>query len=398
MLRLFLKFLIIISIFSTSASYAEVKSPVDYQAVVKQINELGDHLVAQYTSQNELDTMDGLNKLYFDHYEASGMELAVAAISPATNTKTESLFAQLIGTASKGAHPKELQKTWLKLRLQLNSDLELLQNNMANSFVNAFIQAFGILLREGFEALLIVTALLATLRRKEQQAKTKIIYYGVGLAIVASVITACLFATIFKNLGSEREAIEGVTMLFASAVMFYVSYWLFAKRESAKWQSFIKAKVNQALISSSSIALGLTAFLAVYREGAETILFYQALIVGNKGQMLGVTSGFITACLALLLLYKVMQSASFKIPYRLFFTSTAILLYLMSFSFIGRGILELQEAGWIEITPIYGFPQLTWLGIFPAWQNIGAQLIFLIPTLVLLGWYGWQQMHKSKQQ
>lgn len=392
----FLQFCLALILLCMPPAYAnDTNQSNDYQAVVTQINQLGNKLIAQYTPENGLIVIDGFSKLYFDHYEASGMELAVATVSPSINSKTEALFTQLIGAASSNVTNKELQKNWLKLSLQLNADLDLLKNNTANNFINAFLQAFSILLREGFEALLIITALLTYLRRSQHQNKENIIYYGVTFAVIASVITAYLFATIFKNLGSHREAMEGITMLFASAVMFYVSYWLFAKRESAKWQNFIKNKVNHALTSSSATALGLAAFLAVYREGAETILFYQALLIGNKGQTLGIISGFTAACFALLILYKAMQTASFKIPYRLFFTATAIFLYYMSFSFIGGGVLELQQAGWIDITPVSGFPQLSWLGIFPAWQNITAQFAFLIPTLGLLGWWYLRQQ-KSK--
>ncbi len=397
---IFLPICFVLSIFFATTVYADNTKPsADYDVVVKQIHQLGDDLIAHYTPENGLAAMDGFSKLYFDHYEASGMELAVAAISSAINVKTENWFTQLIGGANTGVNKQELQKNWLKLQLQLNADLDLLKSNTGNNFLSAFLQAFSILLREGFEALLIITALLTYLRRSEHQSKEKIIYCGVGVAVIASAVTAYLFTTVFKNLGSHREAIEGLTMLFASAVMFYVSYWLFAKRESAKWQSFIKTQMNQALSSSSTIALGLTAFLAVYREGAETILFYQALFIGNKGQMWAIISGFGTACFALLILYKAMRTASFKIPYRLFFTATAIFLYYMSFSFIGLGILELQQAGWVDITPINHFPQLVWLGIFPAWQNISAQLLFLIPTIgLLVGWYVRQLTKKDVKQ
>ncbi len=390
--------LFFVTFFSMTTSYAENSTSTNYQTVVEQIQQLGDQLVTHYTPQDALTAMDGFSKLYFDHYEASGMELAVAAISPTINAKTESYFTQLIGSASNNVSQAALQQHWQALRLQLNADLNLLNNHTGNYFANAFTQAFSILLREGFEALLIVTALLTYLRRSDHQQKIKYIYRGVGLAVVASGITAYLFATIFKNLGSHREAIEGITMLFASAVMFYVSYWLFAKRESAKWQSFIKSKVNQALMSSSATALGLAAFLAVYREGAETILFYQALFINQQGQWLGILSGFISACFALFLLYFAMQRASFKIPYRLFFTCTSLFLYGMSFSFIGGGILELQQAGWINITPIHGLPPLPLLGIFPAWENMGAQLIFLIPTLSLLAWYTYRQKRVSRHE
>lgn len=392
--RVILLLTLVCAMGATSAAPAN-HSTSDYVSVVKQINQTGNELVAQYSPENSLAAMDGFSKLYFDQYEGSGMELAVAAISNAVNVKTENLFAQIMGAASASNDAQVLKKHWMKLQLQLDADLELLNSHTANNFMSAFLQAFSILLREGFEALLIVTALLTYLRRSEHQNKVKVIHYGVGAALIASAVTAFLFVTLFKNLGSQREAMEGLTMLFASAVMFYVSYWLFAKRESAKWQSFIKSQVSQALSSSNVFALGLAAFLAVYREGAETILFYQALLIGNKGQMLGIASGFGAACVALLLLYKAMQSASFKIPYRLFFTLTAIFLYYMSFAFIGLGVLELQQAGWVDITPVNYVPQIVWLGIFPGWQNISAQLAFLIPTLGLLGVWMFKQRLKK---
>lgn len=388
MMKKFCLLLQLFLLFTTTTCFAGHTSRVDYQVVVTQIKQLGDDLISQYDPKNGVATMDGFSKLYFDHYEASGMELSVAAISPTINSKTEAYFTQLIGSANDGVTHKELQTIWTGLKIQLNADVDLLKNNTANHFAEAFFQSFSILLREGFEALLIITALLTFLRRSHHETKSKVVYYGVGMALIASIITAYCFATIFKNLGTHREAMEGIVMLSASAVMFYVSYWLLAKRESMKWQSFIKENVNKALNSSNMMALGLTAFLAVYREGAETILFYQALIIGSKGQTAGIVAGFSAACLALLLIYRVMQTASFKIPYRLFFTVTAIFLYYMSFSFIGSGILELQQAGWIEISPINGFPQIEWLGIFPAKENIGAQLLFLVPTLsILMGWY-----------
>jgi len=375
-------------IFCINGHAAETNPPPSYSMTVSKIDKAGDQLISQYDANNSLATMDGFSDLYFSVYEGSGMELAVTTVSPISNTKTESLFAQLIGGASKGANLNDMQTGWTALKMRLNLDLNLIETHSANHFSTAFIQSFTILLREGFEALLIVTALLTYLRRSPTPEKSKVIYNGVFLALAASAITALLFSTLLKNAGSHREAAEGITMLIASGVLFYVSYWLFAKRQTEKWQHYIKQKVNQALSSGSTFALGLAAFLAVYREGAETILFYQALLIGNKSQLFAILLGFFAALIGLFILYRAMQKVSFKIPFKLFFTLTAIFLYYMAFSFIGGGILELQEAGWVDISPIQHFPQLTFLGLFPAWENVGAQLLFLIPTLIgLLIWY-----------
>lgn len=365
-----------------------MQHPYDYGQELKRIQSLGKQLVANYSPAQSFTTIDGFGKLYFNEYEGSGMETAVAAVSPTINTKTESLFAALIGSASSNANKATIEKNWLALSMRLNADVDLLNSNQAETFTQAFLQALGILLREGFEALIIVTALLAYLKRANQQDKAKAIYYGISGALLASILTAILFVTLFKNLGANREVVEGFTMLFASAVLFYVSYWLLSKRESQKWQSYIKEKISHALTTRNMFALGLAAFLAVYREGAETILFYQALFIHSKGETTGIIAGIIAASFSLILIYVALQKASSKIPYRLFFSVTACFLYYMAFSFIGNGILELQEAGLVDISPINHMPTIPALGLFPAWQNVTAQLIFLIPSLgFMIFWY-----------
>lgn len=353
----------------------------DFAATVKQIESTGDLLIRNYQPNESFVTMEAFSNLYFDDYEGSGMETAVAALSPTSNLKTESLFTKIIGSANQSVSKTKMEKHWLELKAELETDLTLLKNASEKSFTETVIQSFTILLREGFEALLIVTALLTYLRRAGHEDKSRVIHTGVIIAFIASAITAYLFSTLFKNAGSHREAMEGIVMLFAACVMFYVSYWLFAKREAAKWQQYIKQKMSNALTTGSLFALGLTAFLAVFREGAETILFYQALFIGNKTQTGAIILGFILASFALVAIYRLMKNASKKIPYRLFFTVTALFLYYMAFYFIGGGILELQTAGWIQASPISGFPQISWLGIFPNWQNVGVQAIFLMLSL-----------------
>lgn len=392
--------LIVFLFFTPFVSFAHnataATSSVNFSHIVQEITQRGDDLLSHYNPSDGMNVIEGFNQLYFDFYEASGFELAVATASSATNIKTEALFTKIIGAASSKESVSVLTKHWSELKSRLNANLTLIQTHSINHFSQAFIESFSILLREGFEAMIIITALLTFVRRTPHAEKATVIYYGAGSALGASLLTAVLLATIFKNLGSHREAMEGITMLIASAVMFYVSYWLLAKRESAKWQGYIKHKMNHALSTSNTWALALTAFLAVYREGAETILFYQALFIGSPNQLPGLASGFLAACMTLLLIYWGLKVAAFKMPYRLFFTVTAIFLYYMSFTFIGRGILELQQAGWISVTPIEGLPQLEWLGIFPSWQNMSVQVIFLVVTLgVIAVWYLQQYLRKQ---
>ncbi|GAB4393299.1 MAG: hypothetical protein Tsb005_10960 [Gammaproteobacteria bacterium] len=257
--------------------------------------------------------------------------------------------------------------------------------NTHKSFLTTTLEAFFILLREGFEAMLIITALLAYLRKANALQHAKTVYSGITIALGASVLTAYLFNTLFQNAGTNREAMEGITMLIAAGVLLYVSYWLFAN--GRKRQVALQARVTTALSQGNAFALGLAAFLAVYREGAETILFYQALSLNQANQTLAIVSGIGVALIALAALYWLMQTASIKIPFKLFFSVTAIFLYYMAFTFIGNGIIELQEAQWLPLTALTWIPDISLLGIHPNLQSITAQLLFLIPTLLGLMWW-----------
>src|SRR5207244_8274182 len=135
-----------------------------------------------------------------------------------------------------------------------------------------------LMLREGFEAILVVAALMTFLARAGATERRRDVAKGAWLAVAASVVTAAVIELLFQVTPGQREALEGATMLVATAVLFYVSYWLLSKIEVAKWNAFVKGRMEEALSTGSSFALASVAFLAVYREGFETILFYQALL------------------------------------------------------------------------------------------------------------------------
>ena len=164
-------------------------------------------------------------------------------------------------------------------------------------------------------------------------------------------------------------------------MLFSVSYWLISRVEAAKWQQFIREKVNRALEHGGGRALAFVAFLAVYREGAETALFYQALF--NEGQhvFVPITLGIVIGFVALGIIFTLFYRFGVKIPLRPFFTVTSVLLYYMALVFIGKGFRELQEGNVIAITPINGLPTIDALGFYPTWQTLIAQL-FLIALFV----------------
>ena len=248
----------------------------------------------------------------------------------------------------------------------------------------AFLQSLLIIVREGFEAILVIGAVVAFLIKMGHRERLKSIWIGIALGLLASFVTAIILQTVLSAIPASREIVEGVTMLVAVLVLFSVSYWLISRVEAAKWQQFIKVKVSDALEHGGGKALALVSFLAVYREGAETALFYQALF--NEGPhvggalALGIVAGFAVLAVIFTLFYRY----GVRIPMRPFFTVTSVLLYYMAFVFTGKGIRELQEGNVIPIHLMRGVPHIDGMGIYPSVETVAAQGILLLLFVFML--------------
>jgi high-affinity iron transporter len=191
----------------------------------------------------------------------------------------------------------------------------------------AFLQSFLIILREGFEAILVIGAVVAFLLKTGHRERLRSIWMGIGAALAASAATAVVLKTVLGAIPASREIIEGLTLLVAVAVLFSVSYWLISRVEAAKWQQFIRAKVNTALDHGGGKALAVVAFLAVYREGAETALFYQALFNEGAHVALPISLGILVGGAALAVIFTLFYRFGVRIPLRPFISVTTVLLY-----------------------------------------------------------------------
>lgn len=242
----------------------------------------------------------------------------------------------------------------------------------------AFFQSFLIILREGFEAILVVGAVVAFLIKTGHRERLRSIWIGLTLGVLASLATAVVLKTLLGAMPASRSLVEGITMLIAVAVLFSVSYWLISKVEAAKWQKFIREKVTSALEHGGGKALAVVAFLAVYREGAETALFYQALFSSGPNVELPLALGIIVGFAALAVIFTLFYRYGVRIPMRPFFAVTSFLLYYMAFVFMGKGIRELQEANVVPITVIQGVPHIEAMGIYPSVETLAAQGILVV--------------------
>jgi high-affinity iron transporter len=392
-MRPFIQFCTFMILLVTTCVHA---AGTDYDAVMQRLIEKGDQQVASYDPKQALEQGKAFSNLYFGGFEGMGLELAVGQASQDAMLNIEMQFSQLINAAMKGEAKQVIEAKWQTLRVTL-VDAPLMENHSSYSTI---IQSFLILLREGAEAMLVVAALITYLRRSGSGDQTYWIWGGVAAALLLSALTAWVIQAVIKlQSGAIREMIEGSTMLVAACLLSYVSVWLYARREMSKWRTMIDHQLGEALNRGRRWTLVSIAFLAVYREGAETVLFYQALVTNAAGQMNDIYIGIGLAVVALIAVYGLIVFASIKLPIKLFFSASAGLLYLLSIVFTGKAILELQVAGTLSINEISG-PTVSWLGIFPTLESLSAQICmaclpFLINYLAQLCGQSARQSHES---
>ena len=313
------------------------------------------------------------------------VEREVRAKNPSLATELEAEFAAL-RTQAASPEPAELTRVRERIAVGLESAERTLSD--AVSPANLFVQSFIIMLREGLEAILVVGALMTFLVKMGASDRRRDINLGVGAAVGASLLTAVALETVIHLSPGHREALEGATMVLATVVLFYVSYWLLSKMEVAKWNHFVKSKLHDALTSGSALALASAAFLAVYREGFETVLFYKALFVsgGSAVGAMPVVAGMVAGGVILVGVYVAIHRFGVRLPLKPFFGVTSAFLYSMAFVFAGKGIAELQEGGLVTTTILPGAPRLPALGIYPTAESLAAQALLVVLALVALTW------------
>jgi high-affinity iron transporter len=341
-----------------------------------------DKAIAIYGNGEAQDAVDLVQDAYFDIFEASGMEAKIGARDANFKAKLEGHFNMIVSQMKGGVPVENIQATYAALKGDFEKAAGMLGKG-ADSPAALFVYSLMIILREGIEAILIITAIIAYLVKTGHRDKLKVIYNGCIAALVLSFITALLVKWVFKVSAASQEAMEGWTMLLASVVLFSVSYWLISKAEAQKWVSYIKDKVGDSLSTKSLKALWFAAFLAVYREGAETVLFYQALASGASASGLtAVIGGFVSGSVLLVGIYLAMRYGAVKLPIRPFFLCTGTLLYYMAFVFAGQGVMELIEGKIFQPSLISWMPTIQFIGVYPYAQTLVPQLLIVLAAVV----------------
>jgi high-affinity iron transporter len=256
------------------------------------------------------------------------------------------------------------------------------ETKLGNASMNALsiaLQSASILLREGLEALLVIAALAAFLNRAGVPEKVRSLYIGAGVAIIASIGAAVVFEMFFE--GNHNDYVESAVLTVAAILMLYMSGWMYLRQDPRTWLKELRGHAERALNSGAVISLGAIAFLAVFREGGETVLFLHALAASSGGWGIGVMSGLLGAALGLVVIYYAMQRLSAMLPLRPVFLVTSAFLFIMGVRFAGAALQEMQERTVISYTPATLPDWLVSLGFNPSWEAIAAQ--FLIAAIAV---------------
>ena len=320
-------------------------------------------------------------------------ELALSAyldgfepVEPTLGARDATLLARIEGAMGEyraavdhGAAPDDLANRALVLN-GLFDDAEAALAPSASSSASTFLGAFTILLREGLEALLIIVAMIAFLRKAERSEVLPYVHGGWAGALVAGLLTWVVATYAIGISGASRELTEGFGSLFAAVVLLSVGIWMHGKAQADQWQRYIRAKMTHALSGRSAWFLFGLAFVVVYREVFETILFYAALWTqGNGGALL---AGAGTAVAVLGVIAWAMLRYSRQLPIAKFFAYSSWLMAGLTVVLAGKGVSALQEAGIIDIAPIADAPRLSMLGVFPTWQSMLTQLLMGLAIVV----------------
>ncbi|WP_413741309.1 FTR1 family iron permease [Sodalis sp. RH15] len=379
----------------SAAASADAAPDANWRQVSDDINSAVAAAIAQYRAGQGKEGMMAIQDAYFDHFEASGMENKIGSRDTAFKTALEGYFTRLVSLMKAGAPLDQVQQQADALGQDLSKAVDMLGAGQESHW-GLFIYSLLIIVREGLEALLIVTAIIAYLVKNKHQDKLPMINQSVWVALLASLVTAGLFQWMFANSGANRELLEGGTMMVAVVTLFFMSYWLLSKVEARHWKAYLEGKLSLSLTSGSLAGLWFTSFLAVYREGAETVLFYYALIgdsAGVAGHM-SILAGFLVGCVVLLLVYVLMRYTVVKLPLKPFFMFTGGFMYLMAFVFAGQGVLELIEGKLFEPTLLKNMPQISLLGIYPYLETLAPQAVLVLAALFAL----WVMRRRSRTE
>jgi high-affinity iron transporter len=340
-----------------------------------------DEMLQQYKEGNHDEALSASRSAYLDSYE--NIEIPLRPINPDFTLDMEIKFAQLRNLIEANATYEKIQAKVFEIRQGLDESERLVSGTGVVAPVIAFSTSFSIIFREGLESALIIGAILAYLEASRNERFKKHVYYGITIAVGATAVTWFIAEFIIEISGASRELIEAIAGISAVAVLFWVSFWVLNKVETKRWIEFVKAKVWRATTTGSVMVFVLLSFFTVYREGFETVLFYQAMLSFAKHMEWYVIVGLLFGLAIIIGVVFLIRKLGRKLPLRVLFGLTMGVGAYMSIAFMGNAIRSFQEVGYISTTHLIGIiPRFdintaSMTGIHPTFETVVAQLILL---------------------
>lgn len=314
---------------------------------------------------------------YLDGFEP--VEPALTAHDEALMRRVESAMSGFRGSIGQSLPADQLEEQATRISALLDAAERALGPGEASPGAS-FAGAFTILLREGLEALLIVVAMIAFLKKADRVEALAFVHGGWAVALLAGAATWAAATWLIAISGASRELTEGFGSLIAAIVLISVGVWMHGKSKGDAWAAYIRERMSHALSKRSSWFLFLLAFVVVYREVFETILFYAAL--WSQGAHLAIVAGAASAVAGLLLIAWLLLRYSARLPIGKFFSYSSLLIAVLAVVLTGKGVASLQETGLIDIRPAAGVPRLELLGLFPTWESVAAQIVVLAVLVI----------------
>ncbi|MFC5406181.1 FTR1 family iron permease [Cohnella soli] len=388
--------------------FAFLKDPVNTANAVKALTELseankrfiaGDYVADQPAESQSKGSVSSLIKLLneakmaleqgdsakakaeIERFRESWLDIEGIVLSQSASAYSDAERDMVLTYAYLTNHPTKTEDA----KQTIEAMIVYLQPLAAKTGYN-MLDAVTIMLREGLEALLVVVALLAFLKKSGHEDKRKWIWSGVGSGIGVSLVLGIIVQVLFSSgmFGSNNFMIAGFTGIFAAVMLLYMTYWLHSNANISQWNHYIKSKSTSALAKGSLWSLAILAFLAVFREGTETVLFLIGM--ASSISLFDLLAGIGIAVVILVVIAYVMHKFGVKIPIRPFFMISSLLVFYLCFKFAGMGVHGLQLSGLLPATEVNGLNTIDFLAVYPTWEGLLPQLFLLLAAVGIVIW------------
>ncbi|MBV9648518.1 MAG: FTR1 family protein [Pseudonocardiales bacterium] len=326
---------------------------------------------------------------YLDHFEY--VEIPLRVVAPDLTADAETKFAEIRGLIKDKAPVDVVRTNIIELRRLIDDTERRLTDTGFDAAAVVAGQSFLIIFREGLEAVLLLTALLGYLEATKATQYRKPITWGVIIGLAATAVTYLVLRSILAVLPVGREVLEAAVATAAVAVLLYISFWLIARLEHRRWMEFLRSRLFNAVSIGSTTALVLVGFTAMYREGLETALLYQALVEFGEGLGWWIIAGLAIGLIALAVVSYLIFRLGRRLPIKTFLVCAVLLLMATSVAFLGNAVRSLQTADLVGLTPIDGLPHAPIflsqaLGYWPSVETLASQGVLVAVYLLGATW------------